>query len=557
MSATQPPCLAVACGAIGAFSRNRVRSLAASFDRELTVAHEGPDAILFTDRPPRRWTADGRTGFSWGRALPPPGAAAGWQDAARDGDCGLVLNPDGPFLHSSTPGVYPLYWHADGHADAGAVYFASLVDPLARSAPQALSVDWEAWAGTLTCGCPLGEHTPFREIRRMLPQARLSLGDGGPRMSVDEWPWLSVEPRLSVEQGAGPLLEALRELVARLPESPLPFGLSGGLDSRVLACVLAERGLEVTAYTVHGDSGNDSEQRAAAATAAALGFEHEIIAASVDDYWSDATERGLRTDFQRLVNPWLNPVHRRIARWGMPVLDGLGGDITCDRSRYMRPEMLDPERPRIAAPLWRGMRGERSVPLLGALGEQLTDSARRQVRSATRHLVGHPNRGVFGPYWTRMIGGVARVSMGSLGTQALVEAPFVTDEVARHSLAVAAHAKFGRSLRRAVLALSNPTVATLPSNHEPSVRARPAPQRRLDPAVQAGFRDVLAEGPLAPYLDPAAMAVVGGAGSLGGKRARRVWRSVDAVATYHLWLRRYGSIVRGTDPAEALGVAPP
>lgn len=553
VSATQPPCLAVACGAIGAFSRDRVRSLAASFERGLTVAHEGTGAILFTDRPPRRWTAAGRTGFSWGRALPPPGAAAGWQDAARDGDCGLVLDPDGPFLHSSTPGVYPLYWHAD----ADAVYFASLVDPLARSAAQPLSVDWEAWAGTLTCGCPLGERTPFTEIRRLLPHARLHAVNGAPRASVEEWPWLAVEPRLTVEEGAGPLLEALRALVARLPERPMPFALSGGLDSRILACVVAERRLGVTAYTGDADSANDGERRAAAAVADALGLAHEEVPAGDEDYWLEAEERGLRTDFLRLANPWLNPVHRRIATWGVPVLDGLGGDITCDRSRYVTPEMVDPDRPGMANPLWRGMRHERAIPLAGSLGEQLTESVRQQVREMTRHLVGHPNRGIFGPYWTRMIGGVARVSMGNLGTQALVEAPFVTDEVATRTLAVDPRSKFTRSLRRAVITLVNPAVAAMPSNHDAAVNAKPVPQRRLSPMVLTGFEELVAEGPLGRYLDPSALSLVRGEGSRGGMRARRVWRSVDAVATYHLWLRRYGSIVRGADPADALGVAPP
>jgi hypothetical protein len=544
-----PRSLAMVCGALGAFERDRVDAIARAFDAGLSPRHEEPDAIVYADRPLREWSAAGGSarGVSWGRALPPPEKVSSWEDAAAAGDCGLFSVEGRTTLHSSTPGVFPAYWIAVGDA----VYFASLVDPLARAAGSTLSFDWDAFAGLLGCGCVLGDRTPFREIRRLAPQALLSVSEGRAVVEVREWPWLAIEPRHSVEAGAGAVLESLRAIVARLPDEPAPIALSGGLDSRILACLLAERGKLAVAVTVNGTSGNDGEQRAAAQVAALLGVEHESLESAPESYWAEADDRGLRTDYLRKVSPWLGPVHERIASFGAIALDGLAGDVTADRSQYMRREMIDPGHPRLPGPLWAALRVERGVPLNGPLGERLSESAREQVRACTRQLNGHPNRAVLGPYLTRMIGGVARVSLGSLGTRSMVEVPYATTEVAQNSLAVHAASKFDASLRRAVLELANPEAARIPTTKDRALGAQPVPQRRHDPEVLAGYRTLLREGPLASFLPPAAWHLLDGAKGGGGRR-RRLWRTIDGVATHHLWLRRYGDLVTGTEASDYL-----
>ena len=550
MDVRPPRSLAMVCGALGEFDRDRVESIARAFDAELSPRHEEPGAIVYADRPLREWSAANGSarGVSWGRALPPPGRVSSWEDAAAAGDCGLVSVEDGTALHASTPGVFPAYWTAIGDA----VYFASLVDPLARAAGLRLSFDWDAFAGLLGCGCVLGERTLFQEIRRLVPQTLLSIDDGRAVVDAREWPWLAIEPRHSVEAGAGAVLESLRAIVARLPDEPAPIALSGGLDSRILACLLAERGNLAVAVTVNGTSGNDGEQRAAAQVAGLLGVEHERLESAPESYWSEADDRGLRTDYLRKVSPWLGPVHERIASFGTVALDGLAGDVTADRSQYMRREMIDPGHPRLPGPLWAALRVERGVPLNGPLGERLNESAREQVRACTRQLNGHPNRAVLGPYLTRMIGGVARVSLGSLGTRSMVEVPYATTEVARCSLAIHPASKFDVSLRRAVLALANPEVARIPTTKERALGAQPVPQRRYDPEVLAGYRELLQDGPLESFLPPAAWHLLDG-GKGGGGRRRRLWRTIDAVVTHHLWLRRYGDLVTGTDASDFLG----
>lgn len=445
--------------------------------------------------------------------------------------------------------MFPLYWRALD----GAVYFATRADPLARGLGAPLTVDWEAWAGLITCGCVLGPRTPFCEIRRLLPHERLSIRGGEVAAEREEWPWLAIEPTRSVADGTGSALEALRGVVARMPAEPAAFGLSGGLDSRVLACLAVERGIEIRAVTVNGDSANDSEQRAAARVADALGVELERVESRPADYWGDADRRGVRTDFLRTLNPWLGPAHRRINELGGIALDGLAGDVTADRSQYMDPKMLSADSPRLLPPLWRALRVERGVPLVGTLGDELAAAARSQVRECTRGLDGHPNRAVFGAYLTRMIGGVARVSLGSLGAGSEVEVPYATAEVAQETLAVAPAAKFESSLRRGILERLNPRVARIPTNHEPSSGAERISRRRTDPEVLAGFREVLGAGPLGAYLPTDAWDLVVGRPATN-RRARRLWRAIDGVVTYHLWLRRYGELVTGTDPAEELGI---
>lgn len=543
--------MAMVCGGIGELDRDRVAAIAGAFDRPLVIRHDEPGGLVYADRALRDWSHGSVRGLSWGRTLPSASVRRGWRDAARDGDCGLVLGEGAPTLHSSTPGVFPLYWRALD----GAIYFASRADPLARGTGAPLTTDWEAWAGLVTCGCVLGPRTPFREIRRLLPQSLLSVRDGEVGLEREEWPWLAIEPVRSIAAGAGSVLDALRTVVARMPDEPAHFGLSGGLDSRILACLAVERGIELRAVAVNGDSGNDSEQRAAARVARELGIELERIPSQPQDYWADTELRGVGTDFLRTLNPWLGPAHRKINELPGIALDGLAGDVTADRSRYMASEMLSRETPRILPPLWRALRAERGVPLSGRLGDELAASARAQVRECTRGLDGHPNRAVFGAYLTRMIGGVARVSLGSLGAGSEVEAPYATDEVAQQTLAVDPGAKFEASLRRAILERLNPRVARIPTNHEPAIGAQRVAQRRTDPDVLEGFRDVLGAGPLGAYLPADAWNLVTGR-SATTRRSRRLWRAIDGAVTYHLWLRRYGGLVSGTEPPSELGARP-
>ena len=196
-----------------------------------------------------------------------------WRDAACSGAaCGLVVDSRGCFVHSSVAGVAPVYFLEHD----GAVYFSSVIDALALASPRRLSVDWEAWAATLAMDHPLGDRTPFAEIRRLPPFSTLEVEGGKPAVKEERWPWAEIEPSLDVAAGAGDVVERLRASTARLPAGPIVCQLSGGLDSRLCLGLLDEhRRADVSTLTVDPDSGHDREMRIAARVAETVGVPHK------------------------------------------------------------------------------------------------------------------------------------------------------------------------------------------------------------------------------------------------------------------------------------------
>src|SRR5512146_3245989 len=117
------------------------------------------------DREPLRWSGARRQGLSWIEGATWRAGASDWGEASRRGACGLVIEGRRRYLHSSVNGLGSIYWIEDG----GAVYFASRIDPLVQTAPGRLSIDWDTWASIVALRFPVGERTPFAEIRRLEP----------------------------------------------------------------------------------------------------------------------------------------------------------------------------------------------------------------------------------------------------------------------------------------------------------------------------------------------------------------------------------------------------
>ncbi len=232
--------------------------------------------MLVMDREPIRWAANGRRGLGWSERVDEVSGSGidGWRDAScTAAACGLVIDGRRSHLHSSVAGVSPVYYLGDG----GAIYFATTIDALALATPRRLSVDWEAWATILSLNYPVGDRTPFAEIRRLPPFSTLEIRRGKPRVREERWPWAEVEPTLDVATGIGDLVECLRASIARLPQGPVVCQLSGGLDSRLCLGLLEEhRHADVSTLTVNRDTGNDLEIRIAAELAKMKGVPHQV-----------------------------------------------------------------------------------------------------------------------------------------------------------------------------------------------------------------------------------------------------------------------------------------
>jgi asparagine synthase (glutamine-hydrolysing) len=149
-----------------------------------------------------------------------------------------VWDPRSQELHLVTDrlGQRPLY--VAGHA--GGTLVASELKALVAAGLQP-TLDPQAWAELLAFEYPLGESVPLAGVR-LVPQAStLTLSRSGPEVLRERWRY-RYEPRPSGDELAlrGDLEDLLRQAVVRRLDATTGLALSGGLDSRCLAAVLAE-----------------------------------------------------------------------------------------------------------------------------------------------------------------------------------------------------------------------------------------------------------------------------------------------------------------------------
>ena len=248
---------------------------------------------------------------------------------------------------------------------------------------------------------PLGDRTPFAEIRRLRPYvgprppARPRVGYSARR---GHGPRSSHERRL--DAGADAWVEALRGTLAPLgPHVLCP--LSGGRDSRMLLCALPDRG-EALALTVGDDEGGVYEEERATRVASALGVRHELIGARAEDYPRDWDQRAAAVEYQFVDHAWLMPLAHRLAGAEEPVLDGLAIDtLFAAGERFYIGDAIDTSRPRVATgALFDTLRqfGHAERALEPAFEAPLVARARDQFVAELRPFEGHSSQVILGTY---------------------------------------------------------------------------------------------------------------------------------------------------------------
>jgi hypothetical protein len=538
------------CGALGKYDRQRVERMAAALDPACRIVHEDDDSILVLDREPLHWRGGGQQGLAWIEGLSWCGGAAGWREASRHGACGLILDGRRRYLHSSVNALGPIYWTAD----RGSAYFASRIDPLARTAPRPLSIDWDAWASILTLRFAAGERTPFAEIRRLEPFSVLSRHWGRFRSRSPAWPLLDVEPRLDGPMAAEQLIEALRREVAAV-EGPVAVPLSGGRDSRMVACLLAEAGKASVAITASDDEGDSFEEDLAAPVAASLGLPHERLRATAEVYPANWEERALAVEHQFVDHAWLVPLAQRAAGAGLTLGDGIAIDtVLLHGSRFYQPETLDLRQPRKATlALFDGLRhyGKGDLALAEPLRAPLLGRARDLLVEASKPFEGDPSQTVLAFYRTRTARGVSCYASGLLGGRARMVAPGASEAVARAALSATPAARDGDALYAHVFDRLNPEAGALPSTSDTPRRPPRLPRLwRSEPAL-AMHRELLGDGPLAPHVSVDLRRWL--ESPQRGELSPDLRIGMEAISLFHAWHRRYRDLLKPVDVADLGG----
>ena len=541
-----------ACGALGRFDRARVQRMARLLGIASQPAHEDDRSVLLLDRPPVAWSGGSQRGLGWveGDARGPGTDFADWRGAAGAGICGLVLDGRRRWLHSAANGLAPLYWLEQG----GAVYFASRIDPLARTSEALLSIDWDAWAAIVAMRYPLGNRTPFAEISRLPQSATLRRRLGGSRLREERWAWVEVETENSLAAAAEGVAAALEEALAPLPGG-IVAPLSGGRDSRMLFMPLARDGKVAVAATLSDDEGDTYEEDLAEPVTEAFGVPHERLRGAEGDYEADWEERARRVEYEFADHAWMVPLSRRVAGHPAPVPDGLGIDTLLSVGRhFFTPEALDTSDPRAAmAALFETLRryGHGELALEESLQAPLAARAREQYLSEARRFDGHPKQAVFAQYTTRTRRGVSSYATKLLGDRSQAMTPGVTDRFVSAALTARMEEKLDSALFLEIYAILAPEIAALPSTAA-TPRRPPHLPRRWCSATALGFhRRSLLDGPLAPHLSPQLRAWIDG--PVEAEPDANLRLGIETVGLLHAWWRRYRDLLRAVDPTELRG----
>jgi len=502
------------------------------------------------DREPLRWSGSRQRGLAWleGQVWRP--GASDWREASRRGACGLVLEGHRRYLHSSINGLGPVHWISDGDA----AYFASRIDPLARTAPAPLSIDWDAWASILTLRFPVGEYTPFAEIRRLEPYSLLRHRMRRFRSHAPTWPWAEAEPRLDRDSSAEAIVAALRETADPL-EGPVATPLSGGRDSRMVACLLAEAGKASLALSVGDDEGDTFEEDLAAPVATALNMPHEHLSADPDRYSSDWEQRALAVEHQFVDHAWLVPLAQRVDGARLTIGDGFAIDTLLLRgSRFDFSEKLDlrhPRRDNLA--LFDSLRryGMAHLALTGRFGEPLVSRARGLFMGAVKPLEGNPLQMTLAFYRTRTARGVSCYPSGLLGSRSRVFAPGSADAVAMAALSATREGSEGGALYAAVFDILHRDVGLLPSTSD-TPRRPPHLQRRWRSAEALEMhRRLLGDGPLAPHVSGELRDWL--SSPRRGELSPDLRLGMESVSLFHSWWHRYLHLLKPVEAADLLG----
>ena len=534
--------LPLACGALGRPSASALRRMRRALGRRPKRVHRDRDAVLFLDREPLRWRGDGTHGIAWSETLPTaPATPESWRDASVQwGASGLAFENGRWLLHASVSGLGPLYFLSAGEA----TYFSTRVDALIAAADDPLTVDWNAWAGILAVGYPLGARTPFAEIGRLDSFAYVEHSSRGTEVGSPSWPWAQIEPGGGAE-GPGEILDALRERLSWLPSGEdIHALLSGGWDSRLLLTLMNQPGdRAIRAWTVNNDVGHRDEERIASLVTGKLGVDHEIVPPAVGAFWDDWVETAALQDFQA-------PTRIRVLRLGRLLheapgiaLEGVAGDIFV-KGLYVNRAMLEaPTWDRTAELLWRRVFQLRGGPPLfrRAFLARNLERARHDFRREVERFRDHPAGATLAIYWLRTRRSIAAGPLELIGSHSPVTTPFAGDAVVRAALAVEPGQKLGGALYKRVWELADREIAALPSTNDPGYDPGPREFRRIVMSQKAirGYVDVLSRHPLRPLFSMRLEADVERGRIRPYLRHRQRLQALDALCRFAVWYERY------------------
>jgi hypothetical protein len=538
---------------LGKFQADTVSRVAARLGG-VRETHRDDVSVLFAQPDPVSWKGDRERGLAWPERVPARIAdAQSWREAAAAGGCGLVLMAgDRRGLHASGSGVGPLYWMGNGEA----IYFATSVDALLVAvANRSVRPDWRSWASILVLGYPPGAGTPFEGIERMNPLAFLeATADGVRQTSAGELAWADTipgEPDDAPELVAAALRTELADLDS---DVPILCPLSGGFDSRAIACILAERPRpKLSTWTVNIDQGNEVEETYATAVARELSVPHQIVSVAKRPFATELDAAARSVEHESLLHLEMARLAQGLPEEGV-VVDGLAGDVLF-KDLFVDRSVVEARDWRIAVERFFG---RLVTPRLGSelyaegVWKGLYGIARDGFVGEAERFADHPSAPSLAGYWSRTRRGVSTSPVRMLGSTRQVAMPFLADDVARAALSASLEAKLDGALYRRLLELVNSAVAKLPSTNDGIPPPR-ATRRMIKRSRQArlAYLELLERSPVRAWFSDRLEAAV--TSRKLGPFVRSPWllTRLHQLCNLTLWTDRYEDRLASVSPPQA------
>jgi hypothetical protein len=277
------------------------------------------DSCFYAKREGNQLRAKGRLHCSLGHQIDlgqerkPDGIFAQWEwDGAR------LTAPNDRY------GFFPMFYYC---RDGEFAISSSIPRLIEAGAPTEL--DEPALAVFLRLGFFLGEDTPYKHIRALPPDARLTW-DGALRLDSPGHAVGVPQAHIARDDAIDIYIDLFRQAITRRlpPSEDFIVPLSGGRDSRHMLFELLRQGRrpQQCLTTQHFPPRANEDARIAVALTRELGLPHVVLEQSASRFQAEY-RKNLRTNFCSDEHAWYMVAADHLVRAARPLYDGIGGDV--------------------------------------------------------------------------------------------------------------------------------------------------------------------------------------------------------------------------------------
>ena len=374
------------------------------------------------------------------------------------------------WLGTDRYGFKPFYYY---YRD-GELAFSTDLDRLVRNTSRKFEVNYSVFSQYLCLRHPFGDETLFREINRLPQGAFLRYSVPEDRLErVPYFDYRSFQPELSITsqqvlaEGPARFTAALERHVGRAQKVVLP--LSGGYDSRMIACGLHRLGIELLTYTTRKDYRYTTDTIAAAEVGKLLGATHHDKALPTNYFALFHQQKCGMVHFETSYHPWIVNLLSILPKEPFPCFDGLGGDA-CLGGSEITPEFWNLWRcekyEQFAKEYFRWYKTIFGLLVTTAYLREIEALAQQRINAEIRRIKGNPNGLIYLGLRNFTRRAIALSTFGILGHERPIRTPFFDHQFFEWSLAIPVHLKVKTKIYRQLFTDYSGKTAVVPNTHQ-------------------------------------------------------------------------------------------